>query len=89
MLTQENVYMLLGKVSEARKTCVQEGNYRPSKEQLAGHVGVSTEKLDKLLYNTRTPLSMQQPIWSDQDTTFQVTVFEDVLLTEQNRVITV
>ncbi|CAE6034000.1 unnamed protein product [Arabidopsis arenosa] len=67
----ENVYMLLGKVSEARKTCVQEGNYRPSKEQLAGHVGVSTEKLDKLLYNTRTPLSMQQPIWSDQDTTFQ------------------
>ncbi|XP_023640687.1 RNA polymerase sigma factor sigF, chloroplastic isoform X2 [Capsella rubella] len=67
----ENVYMLLGKVSEARKTCVQEGNYRPSKEQLAGHVGVSKEKLDKLLYNTRTPLSMQQPIWSDQDTTFQ------------------
>ncbi|AEC09332.1 RNA polymerase sigma-70 region 3 [Arabidopsis suecica] len=67
----ENVYMLLGKVSEARKTCVQEGNYRPSKEELAGHVGVSTEKLDKLLYNTRTPLSMQQPIWSDQDTTFQ------------------
>ncbi|XP_010509408.1 PREDICTED: RNA polymerase sigma factor sigF, chloroplastic isoform X1 [Camelina sativa] len=67
----ENVYMLLGKVSEARKTCVQEGNYRPSKEQLAGHVGVSKEKLDKLLYNTRTPLSMQQPIWADQDTTFQ------------------
>ncbi|KAG5404360.1 hypothetical protein IGI04_010479 [Brassica rapa subsp. trilocularis] len=47
------------------------GNYRPSKEQLASHVGVSKEKLDKLLYNTRTPLSMQQPIWSDQDTTFQ------------------
>ncbi|CAN6835089.1 unnamed protein product [Brassica oleracea] len=67
----ENVYMLLGKVSEARKTCVQEGNYLPSKEELAGHVGVSTEKLDKLLYNTRTPLSMQQPIWSDQDITFQ------------------
>ncbi|CAN8284958.1 unnamed protein product [Cochlearia groenlandica] len=67
----ENVYMLLGKVSEARKTCVQEGNYCPSKEQVAGHAGVSTEKLDKLLYNTRTPLSMQQPIWSDQDTTYQ------------------
>ncbi|CAF2122995.1 unnamed protein product [Brassica napus] len=46
-------------------------NYRPSKEQLASHVGVSKEKLDKLLSNTRTPLSMQQPIWSDQDTTFQ------------------
>lgn len=75
MLIQENVYMLLGKVSEARKTCVQEGNYRPSKEQLAGHVGVSKEKLDKLLYNTRTPLSMQQPIWADQDTTFQVNPF--------------
>lgn len=74
MLIQENVYMLLGKVSEARKTCVQEGNYRPSKEELASHVGVSTEKLDKLLYNTRTPLSMQQPIWSDQDITFQVTL---------------
>ncbi|CAH8363219.1 unnamed protein product [Eruca vesicaria subsp. sativa] len=46
-------------------------NYRPSKEELASHVGVSTEKLDKLMYNTRTPLSMQQPIWSDQDITFQ------------------
>ncbi|KFK36579.1 hypothetical protein AALP_AA4G141800 [Arabis alpina] len=67
----ENVYMLLGKVSEARKTCLQEGNYSPNKKQIAGHVGVSTEKLDKLLYNTRTPLSMQQPIWADQDTTFQ------------------
>ncbi|CAN6977868.1 hypothetical protein Bca4012_002074 [Brassica carinata] len=29
------------------------------------------KKLDKLMYNTRTPLSMQQPIWSDQDTAFQ------------------
>uniref|UniRef100_A0A1J3DNT9 RNA polymerase sigma factor n=1 Tax=Noccaea caerulescens TaxID=107243 RepID=A0A1J3DNT9_NOCCA len=67
----ENVYMLLGKVSEARKTCIQEGIYSPSKEQVASHVGVSTEKLDKLLYNTRTPLSMQAPIWADQDTTFQ------------------
>lgn len=80
--------MLLGKVSEARKTCVQEGNYRPSKEQLAGHVGVSKEKLDKLLYNTRTPLSMQQPIWADQDTTFQVNPFKDIILNEQNLVIT-
>ncbi|CAH8391422.1 unnamed protein product [Eruca vesicaria subsp. sativa] len=44
--------------------------YRPSKEELASQVGVSTEKLDKLLYNKRTPLSMQQPIWSDQDITF-------------------
>ncbi|CAA7042144.1 unnamed protein product [Microthlaspi erraticum] len=67
----ENVYMLLGKVSEARKACIQEGIYSPSKEQVASHVGVSTEKLDKLLYNTRTPLSMQAPIWADQDTTFQ------------------
>jgi hypothetical protein len=25
-----------------------------------------------LLYSTRMPLSMQQPIWADQDTTFQV-----------------
>lgn len=84
--------MLLGKVSEARKTCIQEGIYSPSKEQVASHVGVSTEKLDKLLYNTRTPLSMQAPIWADQDTTFQVTLFfflEDVTLTWRNPVITV
>lgn len=67
----ENVYALLGKLAEAKRTYVQEGNHRPSKEELAKRVGVTTEKLEKLLYNTRTPLSIQQPVWGDQDTTFQ------------------
>ncbi|KAH0932767.1 hypothetical protein HID58_009884 [Brassica napus] len=62
---------LPAKYQKPEKRASRKENYRPSKEQLASHVGVSKEKLDKLLSNTRTPLSMQQPIWSDQDTTFQ------------------
>ncbi|XP_019057169.1 PREDICTED: RNA polymerase sigma factor sigF, chloroplastic [Tarenaya hassleriana] len=67
----ENVYALLGKVTEAKRTLVNEGNHRPGKEELARRVGVSKEKLEKLMYNTRTPLSIQQPVWADQDTTLQ------------------
>ena len=70
---QENVYTLLGKVLEAKRTYIQEGNHNPSKEEIAGRVGITVEKLDKLLFSTRMPLSMQQPVWADQKTTFQVT----------------
>lgn len=67
----ENVYGLLGKLTEAKKFFVREGNYKPSKEELAAHVGITVERLDKLLFMSRIPRSLQQPVWADQDTTFQ------------------
>ncbi|XP_062117265.1 RNA polymerase sigma factor sigF, chloroplastic [Humulus lupulus] len=67
----ENVYTLLGKVSEAKRSCIEVGNHSPSKEELARHAGITVERLQKLLYITRTPLSLQQPVWADQKTTFQ------------------
>lgn len=70
--SQENVYTLLGKVLEAKKSYIQEGNHNPSKEELARRVGITVEKLGKLLYSTRMPVSMQQTVWADQDTTYQV-----------------
>ena len=69
---QENVYTLIAKVLDARRLYIQEGNHYPSKEDLAKRVGITVEKLEKLLFTTRMPLSMQQPVWADQDTTFQV-----------------
>lgn len=72
--SQENVYTLLGKVLEAKKSYIQEGNQNPSREELARRVGMSVEKLGKLLYCTRMPVSMQQTVWADQDTTFQVEI---------------
>lgn len=73
---QENTYTLLGKVLEAKRSCIQEGNHNPSQEDLARRVGITVEKLQKLLYMTRTPLSLQQPVWADQETTLQVTQTE-------------
>ncbi|KAF7818639.1 RNA polymerase sigma factor sigF, chloroplastic [Senna tora] len=67
----ENVYTLLGKVLEAKKLYIQEGNLRPTKEELARRVGITVDKLEKLLFVARIPLSMQQTVWTDQDTTFQ------------------
>ncbi|KAK6943847.1 RNA polymerase sigma-70 region 4 [Dillenia turbinata] len=67
----ENVYTLLGKVQEAKRSYVQEGNHDPTTEELSRRVGITIERLENLLHSTRMPLSMQQPIWSDQDTTFQ------------------
>ncbi|KAE8729331.1 hypothetical protein F3Y22_tig00003721pilonHSYRG00240 [Hibiscus syriacus] len=40
---------------------IREGNRRPSKEELASRVGMTVEKLDRLLFTARTPLSIQQP----------------------------
>ncbi|XP_052172540.1 RNA polymerase sigma factor sigF, chloroplastic [Diospyros lotus] len=67
----ENVYILLKKVTEAKRLCIQEGNHRPTKEQIAARAGITVEKLERLLFAARMPLSMQQPVWTDQDTTFQ------------------
>lgn len=67
----ENLYTLLGKVIEAKKMYIQEGNLRPTKEELATRVGITVDKLENLLFAARIPLSMQQTVWADQDTTFQ------------------
>lgn len=66
------MYSLLGKVTEAKRLFVQEGHHDPTKEEIAERVGITVEKLQRLLLHTRTPLSMQQPVWADQDTTYQV-----------------
>ncbi|TKY62134.1 RNA polymerase sigma factor sigF [Spatholobus suberectus] len=67
----ENLYSLLGKVAEAKKSYIREGNLRPTKEELASRVGITVEKLENLLFASRIPISMQQTVWADQDTTFQ------------------
>ncbi|KAK4730929.1 hypothetical protein R3W88_023917 [Solanum pinnatisectum] len=67
----ENVYALLSKVKNAKKECIQQGNHHPTKEDIASCAGMSVERLQNLLSNVRTPLSMQESVWSDQDTTFQ------------------
>ncbi|KAE9590916.1 putative RNA polymerase sigma-70 like domain, RNA polymerase sigma factor, SigB/C/D/F, plastid [Lupinus albus] len=67
----ENLYTLLGKVIEAKKLYIHEGNLRPTKEELAERVGITVNKLENLLFAARIPLSMQQTVWAGQDTTFQ------------------
>lgn len=67
----ENIYTLMSKVLEAKRLYIQEGNHSPDKEDLARRVGITVEKLERLIFITRMPLSMQQPVWADQDTTFQ------------------
>ncbi|KAL9426759.1 hypothetical protein AB3S75_033531 [Citrus x aurantiifolia] len=67
----ENIYTLLSKVLEAKRLYIQEGNHSPDKEDLARRVGITVEKLERLIFITRMPLSMQQHVWADQDTTFQ------------------
>lgn len=69
---QDNFYALLGKVAEAKRCCIQEGDQHPSKEKIAKHVGITVDKLENLLFAARTPISLQQPVWADQETTYQV-----------------
>ncbi|KAA8516564.1 hypothetical protein F0562_016930 [Nyssa sinensis] len=67
----DNVYSLLHKVTEAKRVCIQEGHHQPTKEEIAGRVGITVEKLERLFFSARMPLSLEQPVWMDQDTTFQ------------------
>lgn len=76
---QENVYGLLSKVYEAKKTCARQGNYNPSREDIAACAGISIDRMEKLLISARVPLSMQQPVWMDQTTTYQV-IFISIIL---------
>lgn len=67
----DNVYNLLYKVMEAKRSCIGEGNHQPTKEEIAVCIGMTIDKLELLLHSARMPLSMQQPVWADQNTTFQ------------------
>ncbi|CAL5334736.1 unnamed protein product [Camellia sinensis] len=70
-MLQDNVYNLLYKVMEAKRSCIGEGNHQPTKEEIAVRIGMTIDKLELLLHSARMPLSMQQPVWADQNTTFQ------------------
>ncbi|KAI3917117.1 hypothetical protein MKX01_003566 [Papaver californicum] len=66
----ENVYNALRQVKNAKEVLIKEG-HQPTNEEIAKKVGFTVGKLERLLVTTKTPLSMERPIWSDQATTFQ------------------
>lgn len=76
---QENVYSLLRKAAEAKRLLIEEGNRDPTKEEIAERVGITVEKLQRLLQYSRMPLSMQRVVWQSHDTTFQVYNFLHVV----------
>lgn len=67
----ENVYGIMSKLTEARSSFFEEGNHGPSSEELARRVGIKVERLEKLLSAARLPLSIEEPVWPGQNTTFQ------------------
>lgn len=71
-MLQVSIYALLSKVIEARKSCIEEGNHQPSKEEVARRAGITVEKMERLLFTARMPVSLQQPVWADDRTTYQV-----------------
>ncbi|ERM94834.1 hypothetical protein AMTR_s00009p00072720 [Amborella trichopoda] len=66
----ENVYGLLTKIKNARRLYFQEG-HRPTNEELAQRVGITVDKLETVRVFSKLPVSIQQPVWSDQDVTIQ------------------
>ncbi|CAK8543875.1 unnamed protein product [Lathyrus sativus] len=75
----ETFYVLLGKVSEAKKSYIKEGNLNPTKEEIARRVEITVDKLEMLLLATRTPLSMERAVWSDQNTSVQETTADSAI----------
>lgn len=69
----ENAFARLKSIREARRLCIQEG-LLPTNEEIAKRVGITVQKLEILLLNSRYPISIQRRPWLDQDVTFQETV---------------
>ncbi|KAJ8510743.1 hypothetical protein OPV22_001177 [Ensete ventricosum] len=69
----ENVFALLKSIREAKRLCIQEG-LLPTNEEIAKRVGITVQKLENLLLNSKNPISIQRCPWSDQNVTFQETV---------------
>ena len=69
---QEGVYNLMYKVSEAKRICIREGNHEPTQKQIAAQAGMPVEKVQKLRSIQKITLSLQQPIWPDESTTYEV-----------------
>nr|GMC98825.1 probable receptor-like protein kinase At5g47070 isoform X2 [Ipomoea batatas] len=80
-----SIYALLSKVIEARKSCIEEGNHQPSKEEVARRAGITVEKMERLLFTARMPVSLQQPVWADDRTTYQeITADNSIEATESS-----
>ncbi|XP_024986010.1 RNA polymerase sigma factor sigF, chloroplastic isoform X2 [Cynara cardunculus var. scolymus] len=67
----EGIYNLLYKVSEAKRICIREGNHEPTQKQIAAQAGMPVEKVQKLRSVQKITLSLQQPIWPDDSTTYE------------------
>ncbi|KAG5556545.1 hypothetical protein RHGRI_006969 [Rhododendron griersonianum] len=67
----ESAYNLLYKVMDAKRLCIEDGNHQPKTEDIAARVQMTDEKLQRFLCSVRKPVSLDQPIWMDQDTTYQ------------------
>lgn len=76
----ENVFALLKKIKDARRLYNQEGHL-PMNEELAKRAGISIEKLESLLITSRSPISIQDCAWLDQDVTYQETTADPVVET--------
>ena len=69
---QEGVYSMMYKVSEAKRSCIREGNHEPTQKQIADQAGMTVEKLQKLRSIQKITLSLQKPVWANDSTTYEV-----------------
>nr|AKC88769.1 sigma factor [Erodium trifolium] len=55
------MHKLLDKISRVRRLCIEEGNRSPTKEDIAGRMGITVDKLEKLLIlrRLRDPIEMR------------------------------
>lgn len=63
---------MMYKVSEAKRSCIREGNHEPTQKQIADQAGMTVEKLQKLRSIQKITLSLQKPVWANDSTTYEV-----------------
>nr|QKY65009.1 plastidic RNA polymerase sigma-subunit 6 [Passiflora tenuiloba] len=60
-------YHQLRKIKGAKSACLREGNYNPTLEELARRTGLSVDKVEMVLFESRPPMSLQGLAWDPDD----------------------
>ena len=58
---------IISKLSQTSRTLVQENRREPTLEEIAGKMGMSLDKVQKIVKITKKPISLETPIGEEED----------------------
>ena len=78
---------MINKLNRASQALVRENGREPTLDEIAAKMGVSVEKVQKILRNTRGTISLETPIGEEEDSRLEDLIEDKEAISPQNAVI--